>query len=113
MVPATRAPDPSGIRPGGDAAKVYLVGGGIASMAAAAFMIRDGDILGHNITIFEELDKIGGSMDGSGSPEAGYVLRGGRMFESKYLCTFELFCRSRRSMEASRSLGKPSLGIRR
>ncbi len=91
MVPATRAPDPSGIRPGGDAAKVYLVGGGIASMAAAAFMIRDGDILGHNITIFEELDKIGGSMDGSGSPEAGYVLRGGRMFESKYLCTFELF----------------------
>jgi MCRA family len=45
---------------------VYLVGGGIASMAAAAFMIRDGDVLGHNITIFEELDKIGGSLDGSG-----------------------------------------------
>ncbi len=74
-----------------DAAKVYLIGGGIASMSAAAFMIRDGDIPGHNITIFEELDKIGGSMDGSGSPETGYVLRGGRMFESKYLCTFELF----------------------
>ena len=71
--------------------KVYLVGGGIASMAAAAFMIRDGDILGHNITIFEELDKMGGSLDGSGSPENGYVLRGGRMLESKYLCTFGLF----------------------
>jgi len=25
-------------------AKVYLVGGGIASLAAAAFMIRDGDV---------------------------------------------------------------------
>ena len=86
--------NPSGLRreDGGPAtAKVYLVGGGIASMAAAVFMIRDGDIPGHNITIFEELDKIGGSMDGSGSPETGYVLRGGRMFESKYLCTFELF----------------------
>jgi len=60
-------------------------------MAAAAFMIRDGDIPGHNITILEELDVIGGSMDGCGSPETGYILRGGRMFESKYLCTFELF----------------------
>ncbi len=71
--------------------KIYLVGGGIASLSAAAFMIRDGDIPGHNITIFEELGQIGGSLDGAGSPEAGYVLRGGRMIESKYRCTFELF----------------------
>src|SRR5260370_459344 len=34
-------------------AKIYLVGGGIASLAAAAFLIRDGDIPGHNITILE------------------------------------------------------------
>ena len=72
-------------------AKAWLVGGGIASMSAAAFMIRDGDILGSNITILEESDVIGGSLDGSGTPEAGYVLRGGRMLESKYLCTFDLF----------------------
>jgi oleate hydratase len=72
-------------------AKVYLVGGGIASMAAAAFMIRDGDVLGHHITIFESLDTLGGSLDGAGSPKDGYVLRGGRMFESKYLCTLDLF----------------------
>jgi len=73
------------------AAKAYLVGGGIASLAAAVFMIRDGDILGHNITIFEELDKVGGSLDGAGSPRDGYVLRGGRMLERKYLCTYDLF----------------------
>ena len=72
-------------------AKVYLVGGGIASLAAAVFMIRDGNIPGCDITILEELDKIGGSLDGSGTPETGYVLRGGRMIESKYLCTFDLF----------------------
>jgi oleate hydratase len=71
--------------------QVYLVGSGIASLAAAAFMIRDGDIAGHNITIFEELDRVGGSLDGAGSPRTGYVLRGGRMMESKYLCTYELF----------------------
>lgn len=56
-----------------DAAKVYLVGGGIASLAAAVFMIRDGDIPGCNITILEELDKIGGSLDGAGSAADGYV----------------------------------------
>lgn len=60
------------------APQVYLVGGGIASMAAATFMIRDGDVFGQNITILEESDKIGGSLDGAGSPEKGYVLRGGR-----------------------------------
>jgi len=72
-------------------ASAYLVGSGIASLAAAVFMIRDGDMLGHNITIFEELGTVGGSLDGSGSPASGYVLRGGRMLESKYLCTFDLF----------------------
>ena len=70
---------------------VYLVGGGIASLAAAAFLIRDGDIPGHNITIIEESTRIGGSLDAAGSPEEGYVMRGGRMLESKYLCTYDLF----------------------
>jgi oleate hydratase len=60
-------------------------------MAAAVFLIRDGDVVGRDITIIEESDTIGGSLDGSGSAEKGYVLRGGRMFESKYVCTFELF----------------------
>ena len=66
--------------------KIYLIGGGIASLAAAAFLIRDADILGHNITILEELDRPGGSLDGAGSAQDGYVRRGGRMFESKFLC---------------------------
>ncbi len=70
---------------------IYLVGGGIASLAAAAFLIRDGDILGQNITVLEELGTLGGSLDAAGSPEKGYVLRGGRMLESQYRCTFDLF----------------------
>jgi oleate hydratase len=78
-------------RIGPDDAKVYLVGGGIASMAAAAFMIRDGDVRGRNITILEETDRLGGSLDGAGSALDGYVLRGGRMVERKYLCTYDLF----------------------
>ncbi|MEI9899452.1 MAG: oleate hydratase [Hyphomicrobium sp.] len=69
----------------------HLVGGGIASLAAAAILIRDGDLLGKNITIYEELDRIGGALDGSGDAEQGYMVRGGRMIESKYLCTYDLF----------------------
>ena len=78
-------------RPINDSAAIYLVGGGIASLAAAAFFIRDGDILGSNITLLEESGQIGGSLDAAGNPEDGYTMRGGRMIESKYLCTYDLF----------------------
>jgi len=71
--------------------KVYLIGGGIASLAAAAFLIRDGEIPGRNIVVLEQMDRLGGSLDGSGSAEHGYVVRGGRMIESKYVCTYDLF----------------------
>jgi oleate hydratase len=94
MAQADRASDPSREQDNGadrSKTKVYLAGGGIASLAAAVFMIRDGDVPGRNITILEETGKLGGSLDGAGSPEHGYVLRGGRMLESKYLCTYELF----------------------
>jgi oleate hydratase len=57
--------------------KAFLVGGGIGSLAAAAFMIRDGAIAGDRITIFESGSVMGGSLDGSGDAKAGYVLRGG------------------------------------
>lgn len=72
-------------------AQTYCVGGGIAALAAAAFLIRDGGVHGKTITIIEDLATIGGSLDGAGSPQHGYIARGGRMLESKYLCTFDLF----------------------
>ena len=72
--------------------KAYLVGGGIGSLAAAAFMIRDGGLPGENISILEALPIMGGSLDGAGNPEAGYSLRGGRMLTTdNYECTWDLF----------------------
>jgi oleate hydratase len=72
--------------------KAYLIGGGIGSLAAAVFMIRDGNILGENITIFEEASILGGSLDGGGSPETGYSLRGGRMLTTdNYECMWALY----------------------
>ena len=71
--------------------KAYLVGGGIASLASAAYLIRDGGVPGRNIRIFEETCVLGGSLDGQGSPETGYFMRGGRMFtDEAYTCTYDL-----------------------
>ena len=70
--------------------RVYLVGGGIASMAAAAYFIRDGKIKGNRIRILERSDIAGGSLDGAGSAVNGYTLRGGRMLNFSYLCTYDL-----------------------
>ena len=69
----------------------YLVGGGLASLASAVFLIRDAHVPGKNIHIFEELNINGGSCDGIGSPEKGYVIRGGRMLnDPSYECIWEL-----------------------
>ena len=68
----------------------YLVGGGIASLAAAVFLIRDAGVAGEHITIFEKETCFGGSLDGAGDAETGYLVRGGRMFERNFVCTFDL-----------------------
>lgn len=70
----------------------YLIGGGIGSLAAAAFMIRDGGMKGADITIYESLPVPGGALDGSGTAETGYSMRGGRMLTTdNYECTWALF----------------------
>ena len=72
--------------------KVFMVGGGIGCMAAAAFLIRDAGVPGGNITIYEALPLLGGSLDGAGNPQDGYSLRGGRMLTTdNYECTWGLF----------------------
>jgi oleate hydratase len=76
----------------GSAPKAYMVGGGIGSLAAAAFLIRDGNLPGRNITIYEAMPVLGGSLDGDGNPTQGYTMRGGRMLTTdNYECTWDLF----------------------
>ena len=68
--------------------KNYLIGGGIGSMAAAAFMIRDDGVSGENIFILVAGSLMGGSLDGAGDAERGYSLRGARMLTTdNYECT--------------------------
>ncbi len=61
----------------------YLAGGGIGSLATAAFMIRDGGPPGGNISILEAAPAMGGSRDGGGDPAAGCFVRGGRMLTTR------------------------------
>jgi oleate hydratase len=76
---------------GCESRKAYLVGGGIGSLSAAAFMIRDGHMKGSNITILEESKTFGGSMDGAGNAKDGYIVRGGREIEEHFECAWELY----------------------
>lgn len=71
--------------------KYYFVGSGIASLAGAAYLIREGNISGGDIVIFEESAEFGGSIDAHGSPGDGYFMSGSRMFEHQYNATFDLF----------------------
>jgi len=71
--------------------KAYLIGGGIASLSAAAFLIRDAHMPGKNIHILEESKVYGGSMDGAGNATKGYTARGGREIEEHFECFMELF----------------------
>lgn len=71
-------------------AQHYIVGGGIAGLAAAVFLVRDAGVSGENIHILEHLPVPGGSLDGSGNASGGYLSRGGRMFEEHFVCTFDL-----------------------
>ncbi|MEA3332756.1 MAG: oleate hydratase, partial [Pseudomonadota bacterium] len=70
--------------------KVYLVGSGISSLASATYLIKDAGVPGENIHILEQDDTPGGALDGSGDPENGYIIRGGRMHEEHFVCYWDL-----------------------
>lgn len=79
--------------------KAYFVGGGIGSMSAAYYLIKDCGFQGKNIVIYDNLAKMGGSMDGGEGPVDGFVCRGGRMLNfPTYECLWEL-CKEVQSLD--------------
>ncbi|AYE34982.1 oleate hydratase [Clostridium septicum] len=72
--------------------QVYFIGGGLASLAGAAYLVRDCNFKGENIHIIEGMHILGGSNDGAGDIVNGFVCRGGRMLnEETYENFWELF----------------------
>lgn len=76
---------------GVDGKSAWFVGAGLASLAGAAFLIRDGQMPGNKITILEELKLPGGALDGIKEPKKGFVIRGGREMEDHFETLWDLF----------------------
>lgn len=82
-----RPKKPAGV----DNKSAYLVGSGLASLAAACFLIRDGQMKGERIHILEELTIAGGACDGIHDNQKGFIIRGGREMENHFECLWDLF----------------------
>ncbi|MFJ7175201.1 oleate hydratase [Streptomyces massasporeus] len=85
-------------------AKAYLVGSGVAALAAATFLIRDGGFDGADIHLFEERREIGGALDADGTADAGCTMPDGRMLEAEFRCTYDL-------LSGIPSLDDPSVSV--
>ncbi|PIF04491.1 MAG: oleate hydratase [Propionibacterium sp.] len=74
-----------------DTASAWIVGTGLAGLAAAVFLIRDGQVPGERIHLLEELPLAGGSLDGEKRPNLGFVTRGGREMEDHFECLWDMY----------------------
>ncbi len=74
-----------------DNKSAYIVGSGLGALAAACFLVRDGQMKGENVHILEK-DKIpGGACDGYYYNDVGYIMRGGREMDNHFECMWDLF----------------------
>jgi len=69
--------------------KAHIVGGGFGGLAAAALLIRNAEMSGSDITIYEADDVLGGGFFLGGDAQSGYNLPGS-VFDKEFRCTFDL-----------------------
>ena len=68
----------------------HIIGGGIAGLSAAAFLVTDAGMPADHVTIYESLPLMGGAMDAAGNAKDGYTSRGERELETYYECLWYL-----------------------
>lgn len=76
---------------GVDRKSAYIVGSGLAALAAACFLVRDGQMEGEHIHILEKGSLPGGACDGYHDSDKGYIMRGGREMDNHFECMWDLF----------------------
>ena len=74
-----------------DKKSAHIVGGGLAGLATAIFLVRDAQVPGRQIHIYEELPIPGGSLDGDNRPNVGFVIRGGREMENHFETMWDMY----------------------
>lgn len=75
---------------GAENKKAYIIGGGLAGLSTAVFLVRDGQLDPKNIHILESSNLAGGACDGRKDIH-GYVMRGGREMDNHFECMWELY----------------------
>ena len=76
---------------GVDHKSAYIIGTGLAALTAACYLVRDGQMTGGHIHIFEKDPIPGGACDGYEYPQLGYVMRGGREMDNHFEVMWDLF----------------------
>ena len=76
---------------GVDHKSAYIIGTGLAALSAACYLVRDGQMKGAHIHIFEKDPIPGGACDGFEYPGVGYVMRGGREMDNHFEVMWDLF----------------------
>lgn len=76
---------------GVDHKSAYIIGTGLAALSAACYLVRDGQMKGEHIHIFEKDPIPGGACDGFEYPGVGYVMRGGREMDNHFEVMWDLF----------------------
>ncbi|MDU6346600.1 MAG: oleate hydratase [Clostridium sp.] len=76
---------------GVDRKSAYIVGSGLAALAAACFLVRDGQMNGKRVHVLEKDPIPGGACDGYHYDGLGYVMRGGREMDNHFECMWDLF----------------------
>lgn len=76
---------------GVDHKSAYIIGTGLAALSAACYLVRDGQMKGERIHIFEKDPIPGGACDGFEYPGVGYVMRGGREMDNHFEVMWDMF----------------------
>ena len=74
-----------------DRKSAYLVGTGLAALTAACYLVRDGQMKGEHVHLFEKGAIPGGACDGYPYPGIGCVMRGGREMDDHFEVMWDLF----------------------
>lgn len=69
----------------------HIVGTGLAALTAACYLIRDGQMSGERIHIYEKDPIPGGACDGYDHPGLGYIMRGGREMDNHFEVMWDLY----------------------
>ena len=69
----------------------YIIGTGLAALSAACYLVRDGQMTGGNVHIFEKEPARPAAPAMAGVRWMGYVMRGGREMDNHFEVMWDLF----------------------